>query len=348
MIEKKKGVFKVDKLRTILLYEADFNMNNKYVGRDMMYKAEAAQLLAKEQYGSRKRKAAISHALNKRLTFDIMRQQKKRGGICSCDLKSCYDRIVHSFAALAMRRAGAAKSATVSMFDTIQKLKHQVRTAFGDSEDTFGGELWRDLDPLMGVGQGNGAGPAIWAVISTTFFDTLRENGFGAILTAPFSKVEINLSGYGFVDDTDLIETGLDTDDYLDICLKLQSALNLWETCTEVSGGCLVPEKSWYTLVDFEWTEGNWDYVSTFEDVSISLKNSEGEVVALKQLAADEAQNILGVWLAPDGNNRKQVEEMRAATVRWAEQVRTGCIDRRDAWLALTMTIMKKLEYVSW
>ena len=116
-----------------------------------------------------------------------MRQQNKKGGICSCDLKSCYDRIVHSFAALAMRRAGAAESATISMFDTIQKLKHQVRTAFGDSEETFGGELWRDLEPLMGVGQGNGAGPAIWALISTTFFDTVRENGFGAILSAPFS-----------------------------------------------------------------------------------------------------------------------------------------------------------------
>ena len=197
----------------------------------------------------------------------------------------------------------------------------------------------------MGVGQGNGAGPAIWAVISTIFFDTLRENGFGAILTAPFSKVEINLSGYGFLDDTDLIETGLDADDYLDICLKLQSALNLWETCTEVSGGCLVPDKSWYTLVDFQWIDGSWDYVSEFEDVSISLKNSEGEVVSLKQLAADEAQKMLGVWLAPDGNNRKQVEEMRASTVKWAERVRTGCIDRSDAWLALTMTIMKKLEY---
>ena len=73
----------------------------------------------------------------------------------------------------------------------------------------------------MGVGQGNGAGPAIWAVISTTFSDTLRENGYGAILSAPLSKVEINLSGYGFVDNTDLIQTGLDTDDYLDICLKL-------------------------------------------------------------------------------------------------------------------------------
>ena len=81
--------------------------------------AEKAKLLAKEQYGSRKRKAAIHHALNKRLTFDILRQQRKKAGVCSCDLKSCYDCIVHFFTSLAMRHAGAAESATVSMFSTI-------------------------------------------------------------------------------------------------------------------------------------------------------------------------------------------------------------------------------------
>ena len=113
------------------------------------------------------------------------------------------------------------------MFKTLQKLRHKVRTAFGDSDESFGGENWRDLEALMGVGQGNGAGPAIWAVISTVFFDTLRKNGFGAILKAPFSKVEVNLTGYGFVDDTDLLQTGLSTDEYWDSATKLQSAVEL-------------------------------------------------------------------------------------------------------------------------
>jgi hypothetical protein len=38
MLEKKPGNFRVDKLRAILLYEADFN--NKFLGRAMMRKAE--------------------------------------------------------------------------------------------------------------------------------------------------------------------------------------------------------------------------------------------------------------------------------------------------------------------
>ena len=88
MQEKENLNLRVDKLRAIILFETDFNLNNEYIGRDMMSKAEKVLILAKEQYGSRKRRTAILHALNKRLTFDILRQEKKGGAICSCDLKS--------------------------------------------------------------------------------------------------------------------------------------------------------------------------------------------------------------------------------------------------------------------
>ena len=95
MLEKKKGIRRVDKLRAILLYEADFNQNNKMIGRNMMYTAEDLNLIAKEQYGSRKSLSAIDHSLNKTLTYDLIRQLKKPGALCSNDAKSCYDRIVH-------------------------------------------------------------------------------------------------------------------------------------------------------------------------------------------------------------------------------------------------------------
>ena len=161
IIPKEHGNYRINRLRTILLYEADYNFNNKILGRRMMKRAEQYGILAPEQYGSRKSRTAIECALNKRLMFDILRQTKRPGGICSCDLHSCYDRVVHSFASMAMQRAGAPPAAIKSMFSTIQKLKHVVRTCHGDSSHSFGGEDWRDIDPLHGVGQGNGAGPAI-------------------------------------------------------------------------------------------------------------------------------------------------------------------------------------------
>ena len=77
----------------------------------------------------------------------------------------------------------------------------------------------------------------------------------------------------------------------------------------------------------------------------VSVKNAEGLRQKIKQLASNEAQKMLGVWLAPDGNNVKQVEEMRRKSIEWGEKIRTGMVDKRDAWLAMKSTIMKTLEY---
>jgi hypothetical protein len=63
-----------------------------------------------------------------------------------------------------MQRQGVPESAVTCMFTTLQELKHQIRTAYGDSELTYGGQA---VIPIHGVMQDNGAGPAIWAVVST-------------------------------------------------------------------------------------------------------------------------------------------------------------------------------------
>ena len=73
MIHKKLYKDLVTKLRTIVLTEANFNFNNKVLGRSTIYHAEKHQLLPEEQYGSRPNKCAIDHVLHKRLTHNILR-----------------------------------------------------------------------------------------------------------------------------------------------------------------------------------------------------------------------------------------------------------------------------------
>jgi hypothetical protein len=57
------------------------------------------------------------------------------------------------------------------------------------------------------MGQGNGAGPQIWALVSTPVLDLLRAEGYGAVFKAVISGQEIHFVGYDFVDDVDLIAT---------------------------------------------------------------------------------------------------------------------------------------------
>ena len=55
------------------------------------------------------------------------------------------------------------------------------------------------------MGQGNGAGPQIWAVVSTPVLNMLRKEGYGAFFEASISGEKLTFVGYAFVDDTDLV-----------------------------------------------------------------------------------------------------------------------------------------------
>jgi hypothetical protein len=118
MLLKQPNNYNVEKLRAILLFEADFNFNNKRIGREMMFHAEQNGWIAPEQYGSRASLSSINHCINKLLSFDILRQTRTPGAVCINDMKGCYDRIVHSFASLCMQRWGVSVQAISSMFLT--------------------------------------------------------------------------------------------------------------------------------------------------------------------------------------------------------------------------------------
>ena len=171
MILKKANVFILQKMRTICLLNAEFNINNQWVGRLCMQKAESDLLLASEQYGSRKHKDASTAALNKKLAFDYLRLMRKPGILIFNDASKCYDRIVHSFAILAMLRTGLLYETAKSLFLPIQKMEHKIATGYGVSTTTYKANA--APVPLQGILQDNGNGHSGWAMISSPQFDFL-------------------------------------------------------------------------------------------------------------------------------------------------------------------------------
>ena len=69
---KKANSYRVDKLRTIVLFEADFNFINKAVSRKLARMGESKKSIAREQHGSRKNHRSIEHMLNKSLCKDLL------------------------------------------------------------------------------------------------------------------------------------------------------------------------------------------------------------------------------------------------------------------------------------
>ena len=102
-LQKDSNNWNIERLRTIVLIEAAHNLNNKLLGRRVMEHAEKHQAIAPEQHGSRKRLSSMQASVNNRLMYDLMRQHRHGGILCSNDAKLCYDRIVHSVLSLSLQ-----------------------------------------------------------------------------------------------------------------------------------------------------------------------------------------------------------------------------------------------------
>jgi len=343
MIMKKSGVTDLSGLRTIVLFPVDCNYAFKNVGREMMKVAEAMKSLAPKQYRSRKRHKAIDLAVNKALTFDIVRKLKRAGAVCSNDAKSCYDLIGQMQATLSMQRVGVPKNIIICLFTTLQDAIHKVRTGFGDSKDHYGGSVW--LVPIHGIGQGNGAGPAIWAVVSTSLLNVLQEKCFGCEVVCPLSSKFFKFVGYAFVDDTDVIQSLL-VDNPEMARLQLQDTIHTWEHSLKTTCGAIVPEKTVWWLVSFQWSGADWTYAGIQDSPGELQVNNISKVrKTIKRLEPHQAYETLGVYLSPVGNLSAQFEKMLGAVTTWVDNLRTGRLSKEESWLALQSTILRTLAY---
>jgi hypothetical protein len=317
--------------------EADFNFLNKLAGKRIMHNAEQANSIADEQFGSRKAKGAINHAINKQLTLDIMRQEKRKFTLVILDAKGCYDRIAPSIASISLKRQGTPASYVMMLFSTIRDMKHFIRTAYGDSR-----EFYHEQDvPFHGILQGNGAGPTIWAMVSSPLLDRMREKGHGIQIMSDGGFITI--PAFAFVDDTDLAQDN-ENDDGIE---STQRAVSEWEDALRATGGLLVPHKCKFFVVEHTWTnKDNWKIVDEIHnEVELRIQDDDGNSHPIQQLPATASELALGIMFSPSGNMDGEVKYLKEKAMIWAEKVRVGQLTHREAWYCLNATVLRAIEY---
>ena len=344
MIPKKvEGEHRPEKLRLILLMCARFNHNNKLIGKKMMEYGERNGTLAEEQYGSRKAKSAIEHALNKRLIIDVARQNKKECVYIANDAKSCYDRILMMVAYFAMVKNGIHPLVAKSCIAGILDMEMKIRTTHGDSDVTYGGKNW--IKVPHGCGQGNGYGPAIWACISSPLLIILKKRGHGIDIKSPLTRAIFRFSAISFVDDTDTIEMAKDGETWEELFERTKRGLDLWESLLRTTGGALEPTKSDWVKIRHVWKDGKTSLDNNKEDRPLTVRNPAGEQEELKQKAANEARETLGVWQTPNGSEDTQVEVLHDKINKWRNNINKSTINKRNARWAAKTTIGKTIRY---
>jgi len=200
------------------------------------------------------------------------------------------------------------------MIQTLVHLNHHVRTAFGDLELAQGYNMWHE--GVVGIGQGNGVGPHIWAAVSMPLFNIMRQEGFVASFICTLLHQHKALAGLVFVDDTDLIVN--DASNLTDMVKsKMQCSFMMWHGLLMATGGNLVPDKCFWYLINFKWQNQQWKYKSNVEEpgrISVNLGN---KILHLPRLKPSEAQRMLGVQLAPDGNDLAEAQHLKEVAAEW-------------------------------
>jgi hypothetical protein len=324
IIPKKTTSLAIKKLRIIVLFHTLFNMNNKRIGREMVANAEHLNQIPWEAYESRKCYHSIECTANKVFTTDIACQEHGSMALCSNDAKSRYDPILHAIATFCMQRVGVPKKICLMMFGTLAKVKHYIRTTYGDSTTSYS----CIETPFQGIYQGNGAGAGIWLLVSIPIINMLKTAGFIFRVRTVISRDEFSFVCYTFVDDSDVVHSyNLDTnisDDTANLVAKMQQAVDTWEGGLRASGGALVPTKTYWFLTHFVFEQNRWQYARLNETPGniVTIRDIPGTVrVELEQLDVHEARETLGAFIATRGNQESQTQELcEKATVR-AEQV---------------------------
>lgn len=107
MTEKEEGNRRVDKLRSLILGETDWNMGGRiHINRNMMRNTDRHSTIPNEHYGGRRGYKTTDAVLNKRLALDNICLLKCSAAVTSTDAANCYDRMVYSFLSLSAHRIG--------------------------------------------------------------------------------------------------------------------------------------------------------------------------------------------------------------------------------------------------
>lgn len=198
MIEKDPDHPWIHRLRIIELFDSQVNARFQiFIGRKMVWEAMKRNQLHPTSFGSTPGKMAASALLQKVLSTDQLKIERRAGGIFNCDAKGCYDRIISPLASVHLKALGQDPSIATFLDGLMFVAKRFVKTKQGVSSKSI---RTTEEYPLFGICQGNGGGPAIWLAHLTVMFTALSAICSGFIVRCIKGVEQLITVGTGYMD----------------------------------------------------------------------------------------------------------------------------------------------------
>ena len=353
MIEKIPGCPKINKLRVIHLYEADYNLVLKILwARRLVWHVHNNKRLNEGQAGSRPGRNSIDVVIQKEMKYLYSLLTKTGLATMDNDAKSCYDRIICDIAMIISQYFGISSQTVSVQSRTLRKMRYRLRTALGDSKGYY--EHTQET-PIHGTGQGSCASPALWLIISSILMDCLSELSGGMTMKDVTNVHQIKQWIDGFVDDTslfsNLINTGFNPNDVHTLHQNLARDMTAWQELLEASGGKLELSKCFYYILSWKFDhEGKAIPTTIIEQRTTSQQilineTSTGNKVKIQQKEAQESHKTLGCFKSITGNSDQQLQYLKARSDKYANAIKNGKLTRKQARMAYKTIYIPSLQY---
>jgi Reverse transcriptase (RNA-dependent DNA polymerase) len=347
MIEKIKNNPRIDKLRVIHLFEADYNMFLKILwARKLVWNAHDNNRLNEGQAGSRPGRKSIDVILQKELKYLYSRLTKTALGTIDNDAKSCYDRIMCNVAMCVSKYYSMPNNLCYVQANTLKSSVFRIRTAIGDSIRTY---QHNNTTPIHGTGQGSCASPAIWLLISSLLMDILQTKAKGMEIIDINNKTLLKQYIEGFVDDTSIFTNIEFTSQCVSTLVKhLEFDGTTWSGFLSATGGKLEIMKCFYYVMSWTWNDKgdachqNIEQQGNFNQINLDPDNNNIKVL---QREVTQSHKTLGAYKCMNGVEEDHLKEMIKKSKEMGFKAINGQMNRRQGRLAYRSRYIPAMLY---
>jgi hypothetical protein len=141
-----------------------------------------------------------------------------------------------------------------------------------------------------------------------------------------------------YVDDTNLLHIDLTKDKMADkVHAAIQDSVNSWGNLLIATGGVLQPSKCFYSIISFEWKNGEWVYAnnSLKGGFGVNVPLPGGSRAPMDHKSVNHAEKTLGAMTSPDRSSSASICLMQEKAQQWINAVRNGHLHRHNVWFSL-------------
>jgi hypothetical protein len=342
LIEKIPGVPRIDKIRVIHIFEADYSALGKYIySGKMMRHAEELLDITDSQYGARKGRKTHDMLLLKELKFAYSQITKTELATFDNDAKACYDRITVLLASLICRNKGVPRQVCELFSQTLIKMFYYIQTGLGKSVD-----FYRSVKSaqLQGTGQGHAGSGPIWTMHFSIINECYEEMATGTFQTDPTNKIILKQASEGFVDDAYLFANNTD-----DLVATIQKDAQTWEKLLHATGGKLALDKCFYYHLQWKFDSEGRAKIKSIKEIAqpqvVITESDTGKTEKILQKECWEPHLTLGVWKALDGNQKAQKKDLEKKSNDLIRKQTAAYLTRQETFLAHEAIYMSKVAY---